>query len=301
MLAAIEIPEPYAKRLRIGACSWKYDSWKGLIYDPDKRYGPDDYLPDYARYFDTVEIDQWFWSLFPGGVKLPDPRVVKQYAESVPAGFTFSVKVPNSITLTHYYAKQPRGSESHANKPNPHFLDVDLLNQFIETLGPMHGALGPVMFQFEYLNKKKMPSMAAFLDRLDAFLGKAPRGILYAIETRNPNYLQEDFFGFLRSHHLGFVLLDGYYMPSISEVTGRLDIRTAKFSVIRLHGPDRAKMQEQTGGDWSRIVEPKEAGLEAAASIVQANARAGVTTYVNVNNHYEGCAPLTIERLVKLL
>ena len=85
--------------LRLGTCSWKYDSWKGLIYDPAKTYSPHDYLSDYARHFSTVEIDEWFWSLFPTGLKLPNPETVKAYAESVPDDFQFTVKAPNSITL----------------------------------------------------------------------------------------------------------------------------------------------------------------------------------------------------------
>ena len=40
----------------------------------------------------------------------------------------------------------------------------------------------------------------------------------YAVEIRNPNYLVPDFFDFLRLHELGFVYLDGYYMPPIGEV-----------------------------------------------------------------------------------
>lgn len=74
MQSGYDIPAEFAGHLRIGTCSWKYDSWKGLIYDLDKRYRPDDYLPDYAKYFNTVEIDQWFWSLFPTGVRLPNPK-----------------------------------------------------------------------------------------------------------------------------------------------------------------------------------------------------------------------------------
>jgi hypothetical protein len=66
-----DIPVELAHHLRIGTCSWKYDSWKGLVYDPDKKYRPDDYLADYARHFTTVEIDQWFWSLFPSVASLP--------------------------------------------------------------------------------------------------------------------------------------------------------------------------------------------------------------------------------------
>ena len=35
MLPKINIPEKYKDYLRIGTCSWKYDSWKGLVYNPD--------------------------------------------------------------------------------------------------------------------------------------------------------------------------------------------------------------------------------------------------------------------------
>ena len=47
--------------LRIGTCSWKYDSWKGIVY-PDKE--EINFLEEYSKHFNTVEVDQWFWSLF---------------------------------------------------------------------------------------------------------------------------------------------------------------------------------------------------------------------------------------------
>lgn len=59
------------------------DPWKGLVHKPNRRYRPDDYLPDYGRLFTTVEIDQWFWSLFHSGVKIADPDVVRRYAYSL--------------------------------------------------------------------------------------------------------------------------------------------------------------------------------------------------------------------------
>ncbi len=301
MLSGYDIPVELAGRVRIGTCSWKYDSWKGLVYDPDRRYRADDYLADYAQYFTTVEIDQWFWSLFPSGARLPDPEVANRYADSVPDDFRFTVKAPNAITLTHSYAKQPKGSEYHANEPNPYFLSVDLLNRFLETLRPMHSKLGPIMFQFEYLNKQKMPSMETFLERLHPFFRKAPAGFQYALETRNPNYLKDGPLDSLRQLGLGYVLLDGYYMPRIAEVAARLNVRTAAFSIIRLHGPDRAEIEKETGGTWNEIVEPKDDGLTATADIIAQNLESGVDTYVNVNNHYEGSAPLTIRRLLEIL
>jgi len=297
-------PEPPAKfdrYLRIGTCSWKYDSWKGPVYDPSVRYRPEDYLGDYARRFRTVEVDQWFWSLFPNGVRLPETATVTSYADSVPEDFVFTVKVPNSITLTHFYAKQPKALAAYANRPNRYFLSIDLLQRFLDRLQPLGGKLGPVMFQFEYLNRKKMPSRDAFLERLDGFFEKAPKDFQYAVETRNPNYLSKEFFDFLKRRKIGYVFLEGYYMPSIGEVFSKYDTATADFGVIRLHGGDRKEMEERTGEKWNRIVEPRNDALESAAEIVEEYYRRRIHTFVNVNNHFEGSAPLTIDRLVRVL
>ena len=77
----VSIPKELRGLLRLGTCSWKYDSWKGLIYDPAKRYRPNDYLADYAKALDSVEVDQWFWSLFPGSIRLPEPRTILLHYE----------------------------------------------------------------------------------------------------------------------------------------------------------------------------------------------------------------------------
>ena len=300
MISDLKIPEKYQPYLRIGTCSWKYDSWKGLVYNTGKSYAHHDYLTDYAKFFNTVEIDQWFWSLFPQGAKLPDSDTVKAYADSVPDDFLFTVKAPNSITLTNFYSKQLSAYKEYANRSNPHFLDLGLLSRFLEMLEPMKARLGPIMFEFEYLNKKKMPTRKVFLGRFDAFFTQAPKEFSYAVETRNPNYLTEDLFAFLRERNLGFVMLEGYYMPPIADVAEEHDVRTAGFSIIRLHGPDRQAIEARTGGLWGEIVDPKDDGLRTTASIVEENAEHRITTFVNVNNHYEGSAPLTIQRLLGL-
>ena len=126
-MPSIQIPQEYSPYLRIGTCSWKYDSWKGLYYDETKTYCPNDYLPDYAKHLDSVEIDQWFWSLFPGGLRLPEPETVRVYAESVPDDFVFTIKAPYALTLTHYYAKQPKQHVEFAGRPNIYFCDIGLL------------------------------------------------------------------------------------------------------------------------------------------------------------------------------
>jgi uncharacterized protein YecE (DUF72 family) len=297
----VAIPEEYQPYLRIGTCSWKYDSWKGLYYEKGKNYRPNDYLSDYAKHLNSVEIDQWFWSLFPGGVKLPEARTVKIYSESVPDDFILTVKVPNSLTLTHFYSKQPPQYADFAGKPNSFFLDNELLEQFLERLSPLGKKLGPIMFQFEYLNKKKMPSKEVFFERFHEFIVKAPAGFQYAIETRNPNYLSAEFFNFLKENSLGYVYLEGYYMPHIGGVYDKFKPETADFAIIRLHGGDRLEMEIETGGNWNQVIAPKPKGLEAAARIVEENKSRKTLTFLNINNHFEGSAPLTIERFLDVL
>ena len=189
----------------------------------------------------------------------------------------------------------------YAGRPNEHFLSIDLLNQFLERLSPLGQKLGPIMFQFEYLNRQKMPSKAAFLERFGDFVDRAPTGFEYAIETRNPNYLSPEFFGFLRARKIGFVYIEGYYMPPIREVFERHHPATADSCVIRLHGGDRLEIEEETGEAWDRILAPKPEGIGAAARIVAGNTRRGIKTFLNVNNHFEGSAPLTIERFLEAL
>jgi len=297
----VSIPKNYRPYLKVGTCSWKFDSWKGLVYDEDKIYNPDDYLADYARYLDSVEIDQWFWSLFPGGIKLPDIGTVKSYADSVPDDFVFTVKAPNSLTLTHFYSKQPKKYAAYAGQVNEHFLDHELLEKFLERLTLMESKLGPIMFQFEYLNKKKMPSRELFFEKFHEFIIKAPKGFRYAVEIRNPNYLSPAFYRFLKDHDLGNVYLEGYYMPHMGEVFEKFKPATADFCIIRLHGGDRLEIETETGELWNRVVSPKPKGLKAAAQIVRANRQKNVLTFVNLNNHFEGSAPLSAQRFLELL
>ena len=54
-------------------------------------------------------------------------------------------------------------------KPNPFFFKTDLFEQILEALKPMKKNLGVLMFQFEYLNKKKISGLTEFLDRFESF------------------------------------------------------------------------------------------------------------------------------------
>ncbi len=282
--------------LHIGTCSWKYDSWQGLVYSDNK---PLNYLEEYSQHFKTVEIDQWFWSLFAGNnAVLPKPAVVQEYADSVPENFTFGIKVPNSITLTHHYIKKP----SDQLEPNPYFLSIDLLQKFLERLEPLAKNIGPLMLQFEYLNKQKMVGgMKQFITHLGEFAEQLPDGFNYCIECRNPNFLKKQYFDFLTNAGLSHVFLQGYYMPSIFELYEKHRKQITDLVVIRLHGPDRKGIEQQTGKDWSQVVAPRDKDIIALAEMLKDLVSRDIESFVFVNNHFEGSAPRTIARINELL
>lgn len=281
--------------LRIGTCSWKYGSWKGLVYSADKGIN---FLAEYAQHYDTVEVDQWFWSLHgPGKITLPRRDVVEEYAAAVPEGFRFSVKAPNSVTLSHY----PRRGGNEPLVENSDFLSPDLFMRFLESLEPMGSRLGPVMLQFEYLNRDKMPSRSVFFELLDEFAARLPGGFLFGIESRNPNYLVPEYFELLNKHRLHHVYLQGYYMPPVVEVFGKQHASTARTVVLRLHGPDRKGIEERSGGEWNSIIDPKDGELPELIEMIRSLLSRDIDVYLNVNNHYEGSAPLTIQKIRALL
>ncbi|MDD5637574.1 MAG: DUF72 domain-containing protein [Atribacterota bacterium] len=206
------------------------------------------YLSEYAKHYDTAEIDQLFWSLFPGNkVVLPRPEVIREYVSSVSQQFQFSVKVQNSITLTHYYSQNKKMPLTDP----PLFLSNELFAEFYHLLHPMKDHLTAFIFQFEYLNNKKMPGQKIFQDKISRFMSRCPSDINYCIEIRNLNYLNKEYFSFLKSSNLSHVFLQGYYMPPIFNLYKKYHDLIEKFTVIRLMGGDRKVMEEKSQGNWN--------------------------------------------------
>ena len=288
--------------LRFGTCSWKYPSWKGLVYSASDGIN---YLEEYARRYRTVEIDQWFWSLFDtDSITLPRTETVAEYLSSVGDDFQFTIKAPNSVTLTHLLRRRTEKWTAR----NPYFLSPQLFADFLARIEPMRSQTACVILQFEYLNKQKMSGVTEFCERIDAFLRALPDYTdpwPLGIELRNPNYLTDSYFATIARHDVPHVYCQGYYLPPADEVHEKADSalpdRMPGPAVIRLLGPDRARIEAATGRRWDRIVAPKDDELPGIVDMVTDMLRRGIDVYVNVNNHYEGSAPLTIEKLERLV
>jgi uncharacterized protein YecE (DUF72 family) len=283
--------------IHFGTCSWKYKDWQGIIYPKEGKYN---FLQEYAKHLDTVEVDQWFWSLFgKDKIKLPESKAVTEYLLSVPEDFKFTIKVPNSITLTHFYT-HGRGKGAPMEE-NPFFFSVDLMQQFLKSIELLKAQTGVLMFQFEYLNRQKMVSQSEFMRQFGEFIEQLPKDFKYGVECRNPNYLNEKYFTFLNQHNLAHVFVHGYYMPHIKEVYYKFAGYIKDLAVIRLMGNDRKGIEERAGNKWDRIVDNRDEELPDIVQIVRELEAKSIMVFMNINNHYEGSAPLTIKKLQEML
>ena len=318
--------------VRIGTCTWNYDSWVGLVYSTPQQYAAA-YLSEYAEHFDTAEIDSWFY-------RIPTPAEVRAYREAVPGTFRFSCKVPRMLTLTHLRkgmqnsqtgstAASPVSKDAVSGRPpNSDFLSLDLFRRFLDVIDPLLGMMDALIFEFEYLNKQKMTGLGRFLEEFDAFFSRLPAGLPVALEPRNGNYMKAQYFDFIRSKDLIHVFSEKQYMPHVYDLyksfknyfvkqpsaspgqasgeksavsdTGAADNHQgSRSAVVRLLGGDRKKIEKETGGSWDKIVMPRQDLSEVAGMLLDMEGFLDVT--VNVNNHYEGSAPLTVDRLRRLL
>ncbi len=71
--------------IRVGTSGWSYPSWRPGFYPEGMQ--PPEFLSFYARHFDTVELNST-------GYRLPSEDQFRRWADAVPDGFRFAVKLP---------------------------------------------------------------------------------------------------------------------------------------------------------------------------------------------------------------
>jgi len=68
-------------------------------------------------------------------------------------------------------------------------------------------------------------------------------------------------------------------------------------AVIRLHGPDRKSIEKIAGDNWNQIYINRDNEIKLIVEMIQELQSNEVDLFINVNNHFEGSAPLTIEKI----
>jgi len=290
-----------SENIYIGGSSWKYEGWLGQIYTRERylsrgRFSRKAFeaecLREYAETFPTVCGDFAFY-------QFPSEEFWRRLFAHVPAGFRFAFKVPEQITCKLFPRHARYGPQ--AGRENEAFLDGRILQEmFLRPLLPYREKTPLLIFEFGAFGRRSFAGLGEFLDRLDPFLGALPPEFRYAVEIRNPEFLEKDYFSCLRGHGVAHVYNAWSKMPELRHQMAIPDSATADFLVGRAllrHG----RVYEDAVGLFSPYTEIQDPNPEARESMRVLIGRARENKqflFLFVNNRLEGNAPLTILSLV---
>lgn len=262
-------PEPKAEaRIYLGTSAFTAAGWPGTFYPANVK--SKDYLSFYAQKFDSVEVNSTLYGC-------PTTRTVANWAAKTPDNFIFAIKTPRSITHDKI------------------LVDCDAeLDEFLGTMEILGPKLGPILFQFPQFSPGVFADRHAFTDRLVPFLNKLPAGRKYAVEIRNPEWLDAEFADLLRRHKIALVLPDLPYMPRPDELAQKFDPITADWTYIRWLG-DRKGIELQTL-TWDKTIVDRSTELRSWVDFCYQIKRRGIMVYGYANNHYAGHGPATIRQ-----
>ena len=150
-----------------------------------------------------------------------------------------------------------------------------------------------------------MAGISAFMQALENFVTMLEKqGIRITlplgVECRNANYLTREYFQFLRDHDISHVFSEKQYLPHVYELYDKVNDLVGTRVAVRLLGGDRKEIEKKTNGNWNEVVEPK-TDLPEVAGMLRDLAKGSRLVKVYLNNHYEGSAPKSIERLQELV
>jgi len=163
-------------RLLAGTSGFAYPEWKGSFY-PEKLPAAG-MLAFYAQHFATVEINNTFY-------RMPGERQLQQWAEQVPAGFSFVLKA--SQRITHRKRLKEVGDE---------------WGYFSRTAAALGEQLGPILVQLP-------PNLKKDAERLDTFLSLVPETQRVAVEFRHPSWLDDQVYEVLRRNRAALCIAHG--------------------------------------------------------------------------------------------
>jgi uncharacterized protein YecE (DUF72 family) len=252
-------------KIRIGTSAFTAAGWEGSFYPSGMK--PAEFLTHYATRFKTVEVDSTYY-------RTPSASTVKGWAAKTPDDFIFSLKVPQQITHEKVLVDCEKDFEN-----------------FVEVASSLGKKLGPMLLQFPYFNRAKFKTASEFTARLQPFLKRLPKGYKFALEIRNKNWLDAKFADLLREYGVALACIDQAWMPSIEELTAKIDPITADFCYVRWIG-DRKGIELETKV-WDKTIVDRSAALAKWVKFFH-SINHKVDIYAYANNHYAGHGPATV-------
>lgn len=146
-------------QIRIGTSGWIYNHWRGLFYPADLPSSK--WFSHYARYFDTVEINNTFY-------RLPPAATFDAWQRQAPPSFLYAVKANRFLT--------------HMKKLQGPMEPIERLLSHVRRLGAL---LGPILYQLP-------PHWRKDLRRLAEFFAVLPDDLTHVLEFRERTWLAAD-------------------------------------------------------------------------------------------------------------
>jgi uncharacterized protein YecE (DUF72 family) len=291
-----------SRNIYVGGSSWKYEGWLGQIYRRERylsrgkfsrKLFESECLQEYAETFPTVCGDFAFY-------QFPTPEFWQRLFRQTPAGFQFAFKVPEQITCKIFPIHPRYGPQ--AGKENESFLDARMFHEmFARPLLPYRDKTALMIFEFGAFNRRGFAELGEFLDRLDPFLAALPPEFRYAVEIRNPEFLEKDYFSCLRSHGAAHVYNAWSKMPELQSQIAIPDSATTDFLVCRAL-LRRGRVYEDavaTFAPYTEVQDPNPEARDSMRALIRRAREEKQMLFLYVNNRLEGNAPATILSVVE--
>jgi uncharacterized protein YecE (DUF72 family) len=256
-------------RFHLGTQGWNYPAWIGPFYPRAAR--PADFLPLYARLFDTVEIDSTFYAV-------PAAGTIESWSKRVPPTFRFALKFPRAATHDDGLAGD---------------ITLATLDNFLERVAPLGARLGPILVQLPAeFGVRRRAKLEAFLDRL-------PGALRWAVEFRDPAWLDTNVGEALAARRIALALTDSPFVPleRMLEAASTIGDRAMK-------GPDFAYVRwlgSREIVDYSSIQVDRSDELRRWARVLPGLLERGIDVYGYFNNHSAGHSPASARAFMELV
>ena len=222
--------------VRVGTSGYQYNHWRNVLYPED--LPKKNWFQRYCEVFDTVELNTTFYHQ-------PKDSTYENWQTAAPPDFRYAVKYNRFGT----HIKRLKEAPEHVAR-------------FLSGAERLKATLGPILVQLPPRFKKNE-------ERLDEFLRAAPRRHRWAVEFRDPSWLDAEIFDLLRSHETALVLHD--------HIRDHPKILTAEWAYMRFHGGEE-------NGNYS------DRQLRGTVKLIESLLAKSRTIWVYFNNDQHGHA-----------
>ncbi|MBI1954377.1 MAG: DUF72 domain-containing protein [Proteobacteria bacterium] len=164
--------------MQVGCSGWYYQEWEGLFYPENL----DQYFSYYAKFFNTVEINNTFY-------RFPSNKTVQRWYQQAPQGFKYSLKVSRYIT---HFKKFQETEEA--------------LQKFYNLSHILKDKMGCFLFQLPKNYRYSVEHLQRLLLNLDTNYENV-------IEFRHKSWWNTDVFEAFRTSNITFCTVSGLDVP----------------------------------------------------------------------------------------